>query len=84
MSEEPQFPPLPDIGDILERKKNLVELIFSVLKCNSCRAKYERTFIPGDYTFKNLEDEACKKCSKKNSLTITEIYSNWVKPNKIK
>ncbi|MBN1800145.1 MAG: hypothetical protein JW891_01480, partial [Candidatus Lokiarchaeota archaeon] len=84
MSEEPQFPPLPDIGEVLERKKKLVERVTTVLKCNSCRAKYERLFTPGDYTFKNLYDEKCSKCSKIGTLNITEIYCEWIDPNKIK
>ena len=82
MGEEPQFPPLPDIGEILERKDRFFQRVTSVLKCGKCSAKYERFFKPGDYTFKKLNDEECKKCNVSNSLTIVEIYSTWLDPKK--
>ena len=84
MGEEPQFPPLPDIGEILERKDRFVQKINSVLKCGKCSAKYERLFTPGDYTFKKLTKEECIKCHAKGALTIVEIYSKWVDPKKKK
>jgi len=82
MSEEPQFPPLPDIGDALVRKDRFVEKKTSVLKCDDCKAKYGRPFKVGDYTFKKLIDEECEKCKSKKSLTIEEIYSEWIDPKK--
>ena len=84
MAEEPQFPPLPDIGEILERKDRFFQRVTSTLKCGKCSAKYERFFNPGDYTFKKLTEEECKKCHVKNSLTIVEIYSEWIDPKKNK
>jgi len=82
MSEEPQLPPIPDIGDILDRKKRMVEKITSVIKCKECKAKYERPFKEGDYTFKALSNETCKKCNKSHNLMIEEIYSEWIDPKK--
>ena len=84
MGEEPQLPMIPDIGDILDRKKRMVEKITTVLKCNSCKAKYTREFKPGDYTFKKLLDENCKECSRANTLRIEEIFSEWINPKKSK
>jgi len=82
MAEEPQFPPLPDIGEILERKDRFYQKVTSVLKCGECSAKHERLFKPGDYTFKKLTYEECQKCHAKYSLTIVEIYSTWLDPKK--
>jgi hypothetical protein len=82
MSEEPQLPPLPDLGDILDRKKRMVEKITSVIKCKECKAKYERSFKEGDYTFKKLSDEKCEKCNQSQNLMIEEIYSEWIDPKK--
>ena len=84
MAEEPQFPPLPDIGEILERKDRFIQKVNSVLKCGKCSAKYERLFNPGDYTFKKLTGEECIKCHVKDSLVIVEIYSEWIDPKKNK
>ena len=82
MSEEPQFPPIPDIGDIVKRKDREFLRVTSVLKCGNCSAKYERFFKEGDYTFKKLSDEECIKCHNKSSLTIEEIFSEWIDPKK--
>ena len=84
MSEEPQFPPLPDIGDILSRKDRVFQRVISVVKCSRCSAKYDRFFKPGDYTFKNLTEEECKKCKRINTLEIEEIFSEWIDPKKNK
>jgi len=84
MSEEPQLPPIPAIGEILDRKDKFVQKVYSVIKCNECKEKYTRKFTPGDYTFKNLEEEECKKCNKSGSSYIEEIYSKWVDPGKEK
>ena len=82
MAEEPQFPPLPDIGDVMDRKKNLVEKITTVVKCEECKEKYSRVFKPGDYIFRKEPEEECEKCNKIQSLVIAEIYSEWVDPKK--
>lgn len=78
MSEEPQLPPIPDIGDVVMSKKmvNLELRVTTVLKCKSCQAKYERPFKEGDIVFENLKDEECKKCQSK-SLVVEEIYAEW-------
>ena len=84
MSDEPQLPMLPDIGEILGRKDRFVNNKYSVLKCRECKAKYTREFKQGDFTFKKLLDEECKECKKTSTLTIEEIYSEWVDPKKQK
>jgi len=81
--DEPQFPPIPAIGDILDRKARFIENIYSILKCESCQAKITRSFKPGDFTFKKISDEECEKC-RLRKLTIEEIYSEWVDPRKKK
>jgi hypothetical protein len=83
MGEEPQLPPIPDIGQILYRKDRCIEQKHTVIKCDKCQAKYSRPFEPGDYTFKQLNDEQCKECQRKGS-TILEIYSEWIDPKKKK
>jgi len=84
MSDEPQFPDLPDIGDVLDRKDRFVEKKHSVLKCGECQDKYTRLFKAGDFVFRKLTEEKCKECQKKDSLTIVEIYSEWIDPKKKK
>lgn len=82
--DEPQLPPIPDIGDIIDRKKRFVERKHSVIKCEKCQANYSREFKPGDYFFKKLTEEECDKCHRSKSLTIVEIYSEWIDPKKSK
>jgi Zn finger protein HypA/HybF involved in hydrogenase expression len=82
MAEEPQFPSIPAIGEILDRKKKFVERKHSVLKCKACQESYSRLFKPGDFVFKELTDEECEKCHRSSSLSIVEIYSEWVNPKK--
>ena len=84
MAEEPQFPPLPDIGEILERKDRFQPKKTTVLKCEECKAKYSREFKTGDFVFKKVDDEECKECQRKKTLNIEEIYSEWVDPKKKK
>lgn len=84
MSDEPQFPSIPAIGEILDRKKKFVERKHTVLKCDSCQESYSRLFKPGDFVFKKLTEEECEKCHRSKSLTIVEIYSEWVDKHKIK
>jgi hypothetical protein len=75
---------LLDIGEILDRKDRFIEKKHSVLKCKECKAIYTRDFKVGDYTFKKLNDEECNECKKSKSLTIEEIYSEWIDPKKKK
>ena len=84
MSDEPQFPDLPDIGDILDRKDRFVEEKHTVLKCGACQDKHTRLFKAGDFVFRKLTEEECKECQKQDSLTIVEIYSEWIDPKKKK
>ena len=84
MGEEPQFPEIPAIGDVLDRKKSLVEKKYSVIKCQSCQADFTRDFRSGDFVFKEVKDEECKKCHKRSFLTVIEIYSEWIDPKKKK
>lgn len=82
MSDEPQLPPIPAVGDILDRKKRFVEKKHSVIKCSACQADFLRQFKAGDFVFKKLTDEECEKCQRSKSLTIIEIYSEWIDPKK--
>ncbi len=82
MAEEPQLPSIPDIGDVMDRKKRLVEKITTVVKCEECKEKNFRVFKLGDYIFRKVPEEECEKCHKKQSLTIIEIYSEWIDPKK--
>ncbi|MHA1914813.1 MAG: hypothetical protein ACW986_04905 [Promethearchaeota archaeon] len=84
MAEEPQFPPIPSVGDILDRKKRFIEKKHSVIKCKDCKETISREFKHGDFVFKKLMDEDCEKCSHKESLTVIEIYSEWIDPKKKK
>ena len=76
MSEEPQLPPIPSLGDKI--KKNMIEKKTSVLSCDNCGRKAKRPFESGDYVFLKLTGKECPKCSKK-SYTITQVYGEWVK-----
>jgi DNA replicative helicase MCM subunit Mcm2 (Cdc46/Mcm family) len=82
MSDEPQLPPIPAIGEILDRKKRFVEKKHSIIKCSACKTDFSREFKPGDFVFKKLTDEECEKCQTINSLIIVEIYSEWIDPKK--
>ena len=82
MSDEPVFPNIPDVGDVIDRKKRFVEKKHTVIKCGSCQADFSRIFQAGDFVFKKLTDEDCEKCHKNKALTIVEIYMEWIDPNK--
>lgn len=84
MSEEPQLPPIPAIGEILDRKDRFIQKVYSVIQCGECKEKYTRPFKKGDYTFKKLSDEKCPNCEKKNNSVIIEVYSEWVDPKEDK
>jgi len=84
MAEEPQFPPLPDVGEILDRKSRFIPKKTTVVKCRECKAKYSREFKAGDYVFKKVSDEDCKECNRNTILDIEEIYSEWIDPKKEK
>ncbi len=81
MGEEPQLPPIPDLGEILYRKDRFFERKSTVVKCSACYTQSTRAFKPGDFTFKQLQDE-CSNCHRKNTLTVAEIYSEWIDPKK--
>ena len=82
MAEEPQFPPIPSVTDDWDRKKRFVEKKHTVIKCGACKADYTRLFKVGDFVFKKLTDKECEKCHDSKSLTIVEIYSEWIDPKK--
>ncbi len=82
MSDEPNLPAIPAIGEVLDRKKRFVEKKYSVIKCGECKEDFSRTFIPGDFVFKKLIDEECRRCKKIKTLEIVEIYSEWIDPKK--
>ena len=82
MAEEPQFPSLPDLGEILDRKKRFIPKKTTVLKCKKCNTKYSREFKEGDYIFKKINDEECKECHRSKVLDVEEIYSEWIDPKK--
>ncbi|MFO8019643.1 MAG: hypothetical protein R6U96_13535 [Promethearchaeia archaeon] len=84
MSEEPQLPPIPDIGKVLDRKDRFINKVYSVIKCAACQDTFTRDFKEGDYTFKRLKDEECNSCNSSESLQIIEIYSKWIDPKKQK
>ena len=84
MSEGPDLPPIPSIGEVLGRKENFVQKITTVIRCKQCEGKYTRIFQNGDYTFKKLDNENCPECKKKTSSIILEIYSEWINPKKEK
>ena len=84
MAEEPQFPPLPDLGEILDRKDRFEPKKTTVLKCRECKAKYSREFRAGDFVFKEISDENCKECNRNTTLIVEEIYSEWIDPKKKK
>ena len=80
---QPSLPPIPAISD-WDRKKGFVEKKHSIIKCGNCKEDFSRIFKPGDYVFKKVEDEECEKCHRTKSLTIVEIYSEWIDPKKEK
>ena len=82
MAEEPQFPDLPDVGDILDRKERFIVKKTTVLKCKECSIKYSREFKEGDYIFKKIDDEECKECHRSKVREVEEIYSEWIDPKK--
>jgi len=85
MGESPQFPPIPDIGEnVLKKKDKLTMREFSVIKCSECKTEDIVKFKPGDYTYKELKGVICEHCQRDNTLTITEIFSEWYNPKKEK
>jgi len=84
MAEEPQFPAIPSITDDWDRKKRFIEKKHSVIKCGNCSESISRIFKPGDYIFKKLLDEECEKCHRTKTLSVIEIYSEWIDPKKAK
>ncbi|MHA1272892.1 MAG: hypothetical protein ACTSQS_05595 [Promethearchaeota archaeon] len=84
MSEEPQFPPIPDIGEHVLGKSKKEPREYTVVKCENCKKDYSRPFKVGDYVFKEVINEECPFCKKKDDLNIIEIYSEWINPKKEK
>ncbi len=82
--DSPQFPQLPDIGEILDRKSRFIPKKITIVKCRECKAKYSREFKAGDFVFKKVDSEDCKECHRSKALTIEEIYSEWIDPKKNK
>ncbi|MBY9007485.1 MAG: hypothetical protein KGD63_12075 [Candidatus Lokiarchaeota archaeon] len=82
MSEGPELPPIPSIGDVLGRKKRFIQKKSSVIRCKKCQGKYTRSFRSGDYTFKKIDNEKCPDCKEITQSTILEIYSEWIDPKK--
>ena len=80
MSEEPQLPPIPSLGDTI--KKNMVEKKISVLKCDNCGAKIKRPFESGEFVFKKIVGNLCPKCKKETNYTVIQIYGEWVKASR--
>ncbi|MHA1820355.1 MAG: hypothetical protein ACTSU2_15075 [Promethearchaeota archaeon] len=78
MSDEPILPPIPAIGDVLTRKKNMKEFKTSILKCNQCGSKSKRPFEEGDYVFKEFSGKKCSKCGG-TTYTIIEIFAEFKK-----
>ncbi len=76
MSEEPQLPPIPSLGDNI--KKNMIEKKTSVLKCDNCGRKAKRPFEDGDFVFRKLSGKNCPKCNE-TKYTIIQVYGEWVK-----
>ena len=81
MSEGPELPSLPDIGDILDRKKRFIQKKTTVLKCKECNSKYSREFKEGDYIFKKIDGEECKECHRNKILAVEEIPLSSSKHN---
>ena len=84
MSEEPELPSIPAIGDILDRKDRFIQKVYTVIQCGNCGEKNTRPFEKGDYTFKKLNNEKCPKCEKTSDSLIVEIFSEWEDPKKDK
>jgi len=77
--DEPQFPPLPDIGEhvIGKKRDKLIIKEYTIIKCRKCQTERTQPFKPGDYIFKDLPNE-CEKCHNKSSLSIVSIYSEFI------
>lgn len=78
ISEEPQFPSIPSIGDVVTRKDNMKEFKTTVLKCSGCAHKKNRTFQEGDFVFKKIEEEKCEKCGNRE-YSVVEIFAEYKK-----
>jgi hypothetical protein len=83
ISDEPQFPSIPSIGDVVTRKDNMKEFKTTVLKCIGCGHKKNRSFQEGDFVFKKFEEEECEKCGI-HEYTIVEIFAVYKKEERRK
>ncbi|MHA1269770.1 MAG: hypothetical protein ACTSPY_08310 [Candidatus Helarchaeota archaeon] len=72
-----EFPMIPGLYGDERPRKTITEL-----KCPKCESIQIRDFKVGDYIFKKIEDEICKKC-KHHGLLINSVH-DIVDPNKAK
>jgi len=86
VGEEPVLPPIPAIGDnVLSKKRDkLIVKEYTIIKCIECKSENKRRFEVGDFVFKRITNKNCTQCNKKNSLIISEIFSEWIDPKKEK
>lgn len=80
MSDEPNLPPIPSLGDVLTRK-NMEEFKTTILKCIKCGNKMKRPFEEGDYIYRKFQGKPCSKCSNEDYL-ILEIFADYRKSKK--
>lgn len=78
ISDEPQFPSIPSIGDVVTRKDNLKEFKTTVFKCTGCGHKKNQLFQEGDFVFKKFKEEECEKCGI-HEYMIVEIFAEYKK-----
>ena len=81
MSDEPNLPPIPSIGDILTRKDNEKEFKTTIIECIGCGKRTEKPFQEGEFVFKIFEEKPCEKCSK-TQFRIVEIFAEYKKVKK--
>ena len=83
MGEEPKFPPLKAVGNVLNRKKVLERFKCSTVKRKFYGVKNQRKSKDGHYVLKNGPEEQFDSYEK-NELIISEIFSEWKQPEKRK
>ncbi|MBD3353530.1 MAG: hypothetical protein GF364_18750 [Candidatus Lokiarchaeota archaeon] len=81
MSEEPQLPPIPAIGDVLDRKDDMKEFKYTLYECLECGERNTRDFIEGDFVFKIFDGKKCENCNS-NKYIIKKIYAEFKKSKK--
>ena len=83
ISDEPQFPYIPSIGDVVTRKDNLKEFKTTIFKCTDCGYKKNQPVQAGDFVFKKFKEDKCEKCGN-HEYTIVEIFAEYKKEDKRK